>query len=142
LAVLAVRRPLDLAVFAVCLAPDLAVVAVLLAPDLAVVAVRRAVDRAVFAVRVALFLAARAVRCAPSVAAADALRTLLAVDRVVDEPRGDIARRCVDRIRVTRSSTAATPPCVMPLTVSVTRSTTPAMAPETTLAGGVSGKRG
>ena len=123
--------------------------AVLVAPRLAVRAVRRApaaadevVARAVSAPRSTVSFALRTDSMVASVASLAAPRTALAVPRAVDDPLGAVRGFLRRRIVATRSPSAVTPPWATPVTVSPTRSTTPAAAPTTRLPGGVSGDRG
>ena len=123
------------AVRPVVVAARLAVVEVARADFFAVVIVPLAPADAALAVEVTPDFTLRAVSSTPSVAAEATRRTLFASFRVTDEPVGDTIGFLLSRIRAMRSWTAVTPPCAMPLTLSPTRSTTPAIAPTTRVAG-------
>ncbi len=78
----------------------------------------------------------------PSVAVDAVRRTVWARRRVTVDPVGDTLGGDEPTMRAIRSCTAVTPPWAIPLTLSPTRSTTPAIALTTPLLGPASGSRG
>ena len=142
MAVRAERFEAARAVRPVVVAARLALDRVARADFFAVVAVDLAPDRAVRAVLATPERTLRAVWSAPSVAVEAVRRTPFARFRAVVDPVGETFGLLLPRMRAIRSCTALMLPWAMPLRLSPTRSTTPAMAPPTVLPGGASGRRG
>ena len=135
----AVRLVAFLAVLRVVVVARLADDAVVRADFFAEVTVPLAPDTAALVVLAAPDFTLRAVCWTPSTAVPAARRVFLALVRAAVVPVGDTLGLSLRRMRAMRSCTAVTLPWAMPLMLSPTRSTTPAIAPTTALTGGASG---